>query len=192
MKKITPKIYPILIMSLIAMIGCSQTKLMSENMAEKPSIASAKKIKKKILKGKIVGKSNKAKTISILVGKGDKAKTMMVKFNDSTKGLSNAVKGSAAIIQFKSIGRDKIATVIQQKLAKLPEGVSEIQPITLAKMMENNEKFVLIDSRPAKVFHGGSIPGSISIPVPVMKKNGSSLLPADKNIQLVFYCGGVT
>lgn len=48
--------------------------------------------------GKIVGKSNKAKTISITVGKGDKAKTMMVRFDDQSKGLEFAKKGEAAKI----------------------------------------------------------------------------------------------
>ncbi len=42
--------------------------------------------------GSVVGKSNKAKTISIAVGQGDAAKTMMVRFDEKTEGTEFAKK----------------------------------------------------------------------------------------------------
>lgn len=144
-----------------------------------------------VYKGKVLGVSKKAKTISIKVGK----KTEMVKFNDDTKGMEHAKKGEAAIIKFEPRGKDKIATVIKPKLAKLPKGVTEMQPEDLAKLVAKGPdkgNYLLIDSRPEKRFDEGAIPTAVSIPVPKMKKSGKDLLPADKDKLLVFYCGGPT
>ena len=147
-----------------------------------------------VYKGKVVGVSKKAKTISIAVGEGDKAKTMMVKFDDDTKGIEHATKDHAAIIEFKKVGADKVATVIKPKLAKLPKGTVEMQPDELAALIAKGDtaSYFLVDARPGKKFDEGSIPTAVSIPVPKMKKEGAKLLPADKNMRLVFFCGGVT
>jgi len=147
-----------------------------------------------VLKGKVVGLSKKARTISIEVGSGKDAKTMMVKFNDQTKGIEHASKGHAAIIEFSGEGGDKIATVIKPKLAKLPKGTVEMQPEELSALIAKGDpaSYFLVDSRPAARFAEGSIPTAVSIPVPVMQKEGAKLLPADKNKLLVFFCGGVT
>ena len=144
-----------------------------------------------VYKGKILGVSKKAKTISIKVGD----KTQMVKFNDDTKGMEHAKKGEAAIIKFEPRGKDKIAKVVKPKLAKLPKGVKEMQPEDLAKYVAKGPEkgnYLLVDSRPAKRFAEGTIPTSISIPVPKMKKSGKDLMPADKDKLLIFYCGGPT
>ncbi len=144
-----------------------------------------------VYQGAVTGVSNKAKTISIKVGE----KTEMVKFTDDTQGLEYAKEGEAAIIEFERRGTDKIATVIKPKLAKLPDGVSEMQPEELAKLVAvgpEKGNYVLIDSRPTARFDEGAIPTSISIPVPKIEKDGKDLLPADKDKLLIFYCGGPT
>ena len=144
--------------------------------------------------GKVVGISNKAKTISIAVGPEETAKTMLVKFDDETKGIEHATKDNAAIIEYKTVGADKVATVITPKLAKLPQGTVEMQPEALAALIAkgNQESYFLVDARPGNPFAEGSIPTAVSIPVAKMKEAGANLLPADKNTILVFYCGGVT
>ncbi len=192
MNKLFLRILPVLLMASFLIMGCNQKNTTGITKDVQPATTPKQVQEKNVVKGKIVGKSGKAKSISIMVGKGDKAKTMLVKFDDATKGVEHATKGSAAIIKYKVVVKDKIATVIKPKLAKLPAGVTEILPADLIKMIANNENFILIDSRPEKRFHGGTISGSISISVPAMKKNATKLLPTDKNIQLVFYCGGVT
>ncbi len=160
------------------------------------SVASAAQVVKQgnVYKGKVVGVSKKAKTISITVGSGKKAKTMMVKFNDDTKGIEHARKGHASIIKFKTVGTDKIATVIKPKMAKLPKGTVEMQPNELAALINKGNKgsYFLADARPGKRFAEGSIPTAVSIPVAKMKKEGAKLLPADKNKMVIFFCGGVT
>lgn len=145
-----------------------------------------------VYKGKIVGKSNKAKTISIEVGKGKQAKTMMVKFDEKTKGVDHAVKGHAAIITFEKRGQDAFATVIKPKLAKLPEGVTEIKTEELQALVKEYADLYLVDSRPASRFGQSHLPGAVSIPVPLLKEKKAALLPQDKNELLVFYCGGPT
>lgn len=153
--------------------------------------AAATKANENVYKGKILGVSKKAKTISIQVGK----KTEMVKFNDSTKGMDHAKQGEAAIINFTFKGKDKIATVIKPKLAKLPEGVKEMQPGELAKLVAMGTKkgnYFLVDSRPGARFDEGTIPTAVSIPVPKMEEAGKDLLPADKDKLLIFFCGGPT
>ncbi len=190
MKKTLIRLLPVLVIAAFITTGCNQaTKTGGAKMA-KPA-AQAKKAKN-VYKGKIAGKSNKAKTISITVGKGKAMKTMMVKFNDATKGVEHAVKGRAAIIKFKMVGKDKVATMIKPKIAKLPAGVTQISPDEVAKQLAAGAKIALVDSRPPARFHEGSIPTAINASVGAMKKKAAKLLPPNKDIQLVFFCGGVT
>ncbi|MFA7382340.1 MAG: rhodanese-like domain-containing protein [Desulfurivibrionaceae bacterium] len=144
--------------------------------------------------GKVTGKSNKAKTISIEV----KGKNEFVKFDDKTVGIEHAVEGEASIIQFELRGDDRFATSIKPKLASLPEGVKEIKSGELARLIAlgpQEGKYLLIDSRPAPRYHEGHIPTAISIPETLLKEKGETALPAEAkggDIQLIFYCGGPT
>ncbi len=169
--------------------GCAQNKTAPPDTAMNPA---AEKQAANVYKGKIVGKSKKAKTISIEVGKGDKAKTMMVKFDGKTKGMDHARKGEATIITWEMRGSDKVATVVKPKLAKLPEGIVEIKPKEVKKLIDKNAAMVIIDSRPTKRYAQSHLPGAISITVEQMKTKLPELLPADKDKLLVFYCGGYT
>lgn len=191
-QKILKRLLPLVCGVALFASGCVQHEPVQAGNKAAPAAKTETKKQENVLKGKILGKSNKAKTISISVGKGDKAKTHMIKFDDNTKGVEHAVQGHAAIVEFKGEGKDRIATVIKPKLAKLPKGTSEMKTPELMALMASGNKYVLIDARPSSRFHEGTIPGSINIDVPTMKKKGASLLPKNKDIQLVFYCGGVT
>ena len=192
-KKMLKKFIPFMICASFLVSGCQQTG-QSAATDQAMKAAPAAKVDENVYKGKVAGKSNKAKTISITVGKGDKAKTMMVKFNDQTKGLEHAVKGEAAIIKYEVVGNDKIAVEVKPKLAKLPEGVKEAQPDYVASLVtEGKENYFLVDSRPAGRYHEGTVPTAVSIPVPKIKKEGAlAVLPKDKNTELIFFCGGPT
>lgn len=180
------------IIALLALAGCAAEKPQQTATAVKPAAAKAAPQAENVLKGKIAGKSNKAKTISIVVGKGEKAKTVMLKFDDATKGLDFAKKGEAAIIKYEMKGQDKVATVIKPKLAKLPPGVTEIKTEELAELVENGADMSLVDARPASRYTQAHLPGAISIPVAKLKKEKETVLPANKEQLLVFYCGGPT
>jgi predicted sulfurtransferase len=191
MKQPLVKVIPCLILSAFLFTGCAQDGGQSTKAAQPAAKAEVKK-DKNVYKGQVVGKSNKAKTISISVGKGKDAKTVMVKFDDKTKGVEHASKGHAAIIAYEVRGKDKYATVIKPKLAKLPEGVTEIKTPELQKMVADKADMVLVDARPAGRYAAGHLPGAISLSVPKMKETKAALLPKDKNKLLIFYCGGPT
>ncbi len=189
MKKTLVKLVPLCIMLTMLTWGCAKNQTAGMDAAMQPAV---QKQAANVYKGKIVGKSKKAKTISIEVGKGDKARTMMVKFNSSTKGLEHAARGKAAIITWEMQGSDKVATIIKPKLAKLPQGVAEIKAEDVKKLLDQEADFVLVDCRPAKPYNQAHLPGAVSIPVDRMSAKDPELLPADRDKLLVFYCGGPT
>jgi len=170
--------------------GCS-TNVSQTAPSAKPA-AEAQKKSPTVYTGPIVGKSNKAKTISITVGTGADAKTMMVRFDDKTVGMEHAQKGEAAIINWEQRGDDKFATVIKPKLAKLPEGVTEMKVEELHQLISDNVSLTLVDARPESRFNQAHLPGAVSIPVPKLKEMKAEALPKDKDGLLVFYCGGYT
>ena len=171
--------------------GCGE-KVSQTVESAKPAVAAAEQKDANVLKGPIVGRSNKAKTISITVGKGDAAKTMMLRFDDNTEGVDFAKKGEAAIITWEQRGDDKFATVVKPNLAKLPEGISEISVDEVFKLLQDQAPMTLVDARPELRYNQGHLPGAINIPVPLLKEKKAEVLPEDKNKLLVFYCGGYT
>lgn len=173
-------------------LGCAQQTVSGPD-ENKPAIASpSARTTANILTGSIVGKSNKAQTVSIEVGKGTEAQTIMLKFDDQTIGLKYAEPGEAAIINWEQRGDDQFATVIKPKLATLPEGVTEIGVDELYQLIENHTPMTLIDARPEMRYQQAHLPGAINVPVPLLKEKNGEVLPADKNGLLIFYCGGYT
>ena len=117
----------------------------------------------------------------------------MVAFDDNTKGVDHATVGHASIINYEMRNGKPYATVIKPKLAKLPEGVTEIKTEDLAEMIESGKKFTLIDSRPSGRYAAGSLPTAKNITVAKMKETkGAGILPENKNELVVFFCGGPT
>ncbi|MDD5757885.1 MAG: rhodanese-like domain-containing protein [Desulfobulbaceae bacterium] len=162
---------------------------------EAPKQVIEQKKETNVYKGKITGKSKKAKSIIMQTGKEPDVKTVMLKYDDATKGLDEAVEGEAAIITFEVRGKDKYAVDIKPKLAQLPEGVKETQPDDVAALVAlgpEKGQYFLVDARPAKPYSEGHVPTAVSIPLPSLKKEGAPLLPANKDLHLIFYCGGLT
>lgn len=192
MKKSILKFIPFFIMASFLVTGCGEgTK--QTTTAVKPAVSTeAKKEQGPSYKGKVAGKSNKAKTIAIVVGKGKEAKTVMVKFDDNTKGVEHAAKGHASIIFYEMRDGEPWATVIKPKLAKLPEGVTEIKTEELQSLVESKADFVLVDARPPKRYAASHMPGAISLGTKAYKTQAANVLPKDKDKLLVMYCGGPT
>lgn len=140
--------------------------------------------------GQVTGVSKKAKTISV----EEKGKTVLIRYNDGTTGMEHAQVGEGVIVTWASVGKDRLAVSIAPKLAKLPEGVSEITPAELVALLAGPDAktIFLADARPASRFVEGTIPGSVSVPVDLLEEKKEGILPADKDIQLLFYCGGPT
>jgi len=186
------KLIPFCIMASFLVTGCNQDTS-STTKAAKPAVeAKAQQSKGPVYKGKVVGKSNKAKSISIVVGKGPKAKTVMVKFDENTKGVEHASKGHASIIFYEMRDGQPWATVVKPKLAKLPKGVTEIKTAELKGMIDSKVPFTLIDARPGKRYAAGHMPGAVNVGTKAYKKVATSVLPKDKAKLLIMYCGGPT
>ncbi len=191
MKKSILKFIPFLIMASFLVTGCNQGAGTTATAAKPAVEAKSQKPKGPVYKGKVVGLSNKAKQISITVGKGKDAKTVMVSFDENTKGLEHASVGHGSIIAYEMRDGSPYATVIKQKLAKLPPGVTVITPLEVEAFRKDGKDFELIDSRPGNRYSASHLPGAISIPVCEMQELLQNL-PKDKDKLLVFYCGGPT
>lgn len=179
---------PLVLLCVLFSFGCANSTTTTVSEANPAIVKQATNV----YKGKIVGRSNKAKTISITVGAGDAAKTMMIKFDETTEGLEFAKKGEAAIIKWQQHGEDKFATVVKPKLAKLPQGVAEIKVDELYKLLLDHAPLTLVDARPESRYAQGYLPGAVNITVPMLKNKQAEVLPQDKDKLLVFYCGGYT
>ncbi|MFZ5758873.1 MAG: rhodanese-like domain-containing protein [Thermodesulfobacteriota bacterium] len=190
-KKILQKFVPVMIFFAL-LVGCGAKNGEVAPAAGNDVGKTVVQKEQNVYKGEVTGKSEKAKTISMKVGKGEDAKSVMVKFDDQTTGLEFAEKGQAAIVEYRMVGSDKVATVIKPKLAELPKGTSEAKTDYVAALIAKGGAYQLIDSRPAGRFHAGSLPTAVSIPVDQLKKEGAGLLPKDKNTELIFFCGGPT
>lgn len=71
--------------------------------------------------------------------------------------------------------------------AGLPMAVSTAY---VKKLIDEKEKFMLVDARPGRLYGKGHILGAVSIPDSEFDKHLDKL-PADKAVSLVFYCGGL-
>ncbi|NQU55633.1 MAG: rhodanese-like domain-containing protein [Rhodospirillales bacterium] len=67
-------------------------------------------------------------------------------------------------------------------------GMGSISAAYLKKQMDK-AKVVTIDSRPARAFKAGHVPGAVNIPDRSFDKM-VNMLPTDKDAALTFYCGG--
>ena len=144
-----------------------------------------------------------------------KSKALQVKIDDTTEILKfdpdtiKVIEAGAAAdadvlrkikknheirIEYTEQAGVKTATLVA---SKPPIKVSPDKLITTSEVMKlvamGPEKggYVLVDARPAPRFLEGAIATAISIPDPAFDKF-KDRLPANKDIQLIFYCGGVT
>jgi hypothetical protein len=187
-RQIISRSIPLILFCVLFSYGCANSSA-TITTDSKPAVV---KQDSNVYKGKVAGRSNKARTISITVGAGDAAKTMMVRFDETTQGLEFAKKGEAAIITWQQRGEDKFATLVKPKLATLPPGVAEIKADELYKLLFDHVPMTLVDARPEGRYAEGHLPGAINITVPMLKEKKEELLPQDKDKLLIFYCGGYT
>ncbi len=182
----------VLAIALSSMIGYGCAGNTEQMREESTQAVQESKKQQLVYKGKVVGFSNKAKSISLAVGKGKTAKTVILKFDKQTQGVTKAVKGKKVIISYEKRDNVLYALQIKLKLAKLPTGVTEIKTEELHDILASNKDLFLVDSRPIRRYDQSHLPDAVSIPVPLLKDKKASLFPKDKDTLLVFYCGGPT
>jgi rhodanese-related sulfurtransferase len=71
----------------------------------------------------------------------------------------------------------------------IPKDVKVITAEQLKKMLDNKDKFLLVDSRIANEFKDGHIPKAINVVDKEMETHKAKF-PADKDYPIVFYCNG--
>lgn len=147
------------------------------------------------LTGAVTGVSNKAKTIAIEVS----GKTEMFRFDDNTTGMKEAKAGERVDVFFEMRDGERFATDVKLKLVSAPAGTSEIFSAEVAELIAKGPEkgnYLLVDTRPAPRYHEGHLPTAVSIPDTVIAEKGDEAFPehvrANKNITLIFYCGGYT
>lgn len=144
-----------------------------------------------VVRGKMVGHSEKFGTLQINVG----PLVWIVNYDDSTKlkgvkGVGAIPKNKEIAITFKGGDKEPVATQISMKQPYvLPEG-QEISIEDLKKAMSAGKAMTLVDARPPKAFFPGHIPGAKLMPYPKFEAMYKKVLPADKGELVVFYCGG--
>jgi len=152
--------------------------------------------KPNVLAGKFVSVSTKAKTIQLKIN----ADSEIVFYDDGTV-LKNAEhyrsiapQESVKIVYARKNGK-LVATEVEVKKGL---SVPQEQLLTagqlesfIAKGPEQG-KYILLDSRPQEMYNQGHIPTALSMPFFEFDKLQEKLLPKDKDITQIYYCGGLS
>jgi len=149
-----------------------------------------------LVRGRLTNLSKKANTLQVSVGKA----TWVFSFDqgtsftntDSIKGLKP--NGEAAVTFTKKGKRLYASSIAVKPKFKVPEDqlVDTASVLKLIEKTPEEGKYVLVDARPGPKYHEGHIQNAISMPFPAFDKMKGKVLPAAKDIQVLFYCGGVT
>jgi len=149
-----------------------------------------------VFAGLLVGVSKKAKTIQLRVGKDME----VVYYGDATD-LQNAstmkkIKKNQAtkIVYYRKGGKNFAKTVVVKKGLDVPKDkLASVEEVAdLVAQGPEKGKYVLIDSRPFARFNEGHIPTAKAIPFFAFDKLKGKVLPKDKSIRQIYYCGGFT
>ncbi|MCX7794079.1 MAG: rhodanese-like domain-containing protein [Thermodesulfovibrionales bacterium] len=184
---------------LIFLVALTVIALPVFSQTDKPKIAPICKQchapDEKVLRGSFVNVSQKAGTIQVQIGPA----AWIVKYDDNTKvigaeKITKIAKEKEVAIEIEERqGQLYAKTVSVKPPARVPEE-KLISVEELSKLIElgpEKGKFFLVDSRPAPRYHEGHIPYAVSIYDAEFDKHIDKL-PKDKDILLIFYCGGVT
>ncbi|MFA0448456.1 rhodanese-like domain-containing protein [Vibrio breoganii] len=140
--------------------------------------------------GKIQSIIHSSKVIQYLNPKTKEVKVL--KYTDETTLLeADSFKDLTVNTKFKAVvDDDNVATQIKRVLVKLPPE-QVIDTDTLADLMDEGKPVFIGDARPLSVYNAGHLPTAKATPSNQLKDN-LDWLPNDKEMLLVFYCGGVT
>ncbi len=149
-----------------------------------------------IFAGKFAGVSNKAKTIQLKINKEQE----IIYWDDSTKLLNaetlKKIKTgeSVKVAYAKKNGRNYAVEVeVKKGLAVPEEQLASVEEVAkLVEMGPEKGKYVLIDSRPPVRYDEGHIPTAKKLPFFAFDKLAEKVLPKDKEILQIYYCGGFT
>jgi hypothetical protein len=148
-----------------------------------------------VVRGKMGARSEKFSTINVHVGNlvwviGYDEKTGV----EGAKSLEAIPKGKEIAVTFTD-GEKAHATVIS---VKQPYTVPEEQLASLGYMKNIVERgpkvggYLLVDARPRPKYLEGHIPDAVSMPYALFDRMHGMVLPENKDLPVIFYCGGTT
>ena len=149
-----------------------------------------------LLAGKLVDVSSKAKAIQLRINKDME----VIYFDDATvvknaESLKKIPKKEAVrIVYYKKAGKPFAKLVEVKKGIEVPKD-QLIDAEALSKLVAlgpEKGKYLLVDSRPGKMYNQGHIPTSVSMPFFAFDKMADKVLPKDKEITQIYYCAGMS
>ena len=183
----------VLVMVLLGTTGLS--------FAEKPTVLAPCKQchqpEKDVVRGTLVSVSEKFKTINVQVGQ---KLVWIINYGEDLK-----IAGADKLL---SISRDKeigikftgdekkpyaVSLAVKPPAKVAPEKLVPVEELVkLVAMGAEKGGYVIVDSRPKPRFNEGHIPHAVSLDNAKFDDQKEKVLPKDKDILLIFYCGGVT
>jgi len=149
-----------------------------------------------IVRGPLVGVSEKFKTIQVAAGK----LVWVFNYSDDLKligaeKLTAIPKDKEVAVNFiEKEGKPYALSLSVKPPAKVPPE----KLISLKEMAElvakgpEKGKYTLIDSRPKARYIEGHIPGAVNMPLDKFDELKEKILPKDKEALVIFYCAGIT
>jgi hypothetical protein len=146
-----------------------------------------------VVRGKLVSHSARFASINV-----DAGIVWIMKYNaetaiDGVATMADIPKGKEITVSWTGTEANPVATkVVLKKEIAIPED----QQVNFEQMREyviqgpRQGNYLLVDSRPPGAFNEGHIPHAVNIPFPMIKKQGAAVLPQDKDMLVIFYCGG--
>ena len=171
------------------------------SFAEKPTVlkpcVQCHQPEKDLVRGTLVSVTEKFKTINVQVGQ---KLVWIITYGDDLKitgaeNLSAISKDEEIGVRFT--GDEKKPHAVSLTV-KPPAKVAPEKLVSLEEMIklvaEGPEKgnYLLVDSRPKPRYLEGHIPGAVSQSNDKFEELKDSVLPAEKDKLIIFYCGGVT
>lgn len=114
--------------------------------------------------------------------------------NSDVKDIGDLAPGLVLDVEFSLVDGKKVADTVSVKVVKV-DPANLITTDQVAELVEKGPEkgnYLLLDSRPRKMFDEGHIPTAVSLHVDKWDELKDKILPADKDVQLIFYCAGVT
>jgi hypothetical protein len=190
----------------LTMVGVLLAVNINDARAGKPTIAAGclkcHQAVTNAVRGKLAVISPAFQTMQVAVGK----LIWIIKYDDNTRvrngeqsggvdALANIHRDKEILVSFTGTPESPVATEVA---VKQPYKVPVEQLMTfdeLAGLLETRstgQQFTLIDARPMDAYLAGHIPQAKSLPYGAFDEKHQSVLPADKESLLIFYCGGFT
>jgi hypothetical protein len=147
-----------------------------------------------VVRGKLVSHSPKFQSVQVTVG----PVVWIIKYDETMKlegaeSFEKVKKGKEMAVTFKGDEKNPMATLVSiKKPFKLPEEqlLSAAETKALVRKGPKEGGYLLVDSRPPAAYNSGHLPHAVSIPYPKLNKMREKVLPAEKDTQVIFYCGG--